>query len=268
MISKQTQPPYYPALFISHGSPMMALEQSAIAVFLKTLATALATPKAIVIFSAHFDFPGEVVITSATAPGTVHDFYGFPEKLYQMKYPAPGEPAMANQIAVLLADNGFSSRLDERQGWDHGAWIPMKLIYPEANIPIVEVSINSQLSANTHFQLGRALRSLRKQGILILGSGGISHNLHEIFSASPDPQRVQKVEKFTAWVKEKSHNNEINSLLNYQKDGPYASFNHPTQEHFLPLICVLGAHIEGQPISCIYQGSEYEILALDAYRFS
>ncbi|MFT7053011.1 MAG: 4,5-DOPA dioxygenase extradiol [Psychromonas sp.] len=268
MISKQKQPPYYPALFISHGAPMMALEQSTTAVFLQALATTLAAPKAIVIFSAHFDLPGEVVVTSATAPSTVHDFYGFPEKLYQMTYPAPGEPALANQIADLLADNGFSSRLDDHQGWDHGAWIPMKLIYPEANIPIVEVSINSQLSAETHFQLGRALRSLRKQGILILGSGGISHNLHEIFSTRPDTQRVHKVEKFTAWVKEKLHNKEINSLLNYQNEAPYASFNHPTQEHFLPLISVLGAHIQEQTISCIHQDSEYEILALDAYRFS
>lgn len=267
MITKQTQPPYYPALFISHGSPMMALEQSATAAFLKGLSANLAPPKAIVIFSAHFDLPGEVVITSAVAPSTVHDFYGFPETLYQVEYPAPGAPALANQIASLLADNAISTRLDEHQGWDHGAWIPMKLIYPEANIPIVEVSINSRLSAKTHFQLGRALQSLRKQGILILGSGGISHNLRELFTASPDNQRVQKVESFTAWVKEKLHHKDIKSLLNYQNEAPYARFNHPTQEHFLPLICVLGAHIKEQPISCIHQDSEYEILALDAYLF-
>jgi len=267
MITKQTQPPYYPALFISHGSPMMAIEQSDTAVFLKGLSTSLAAPKAIVIFSAHFDLPGEVVITSAAAPRTVHDFYGFPETLYQVEYPAPGAPALASQIAHLLADNGLSSRLDEQQGWDHGVWIPMKLIYPEANIPIVEVSINSRLSANTHFQLGRALQSLREQGILILGSGGISHNLNEVFTVTPDNQRVQKVEEFTAWVKEKLHNNGINALLNYQNEAPYARFNHPTQEHFLPLICVLGAHIKEQPINCIHQDSEYEILALDAYRF-
>lgn len=188
--------------------------------------------------------------------------------MYQVNYPAPGAPVLANQIARLLADNGISTRLDEQQGWDHGAWIPMKLIYPEGNIPIVEVSINSRLSVNRHFQLGHALQSLRKQGILILGSGGISHNLHEIFTATPDNQRVQKVESFTAWIKEKLHNNEINALLNYQNEAPYARFNHPTQEHFLPLICVLGAHIEEQPISCIHQDSEYEILALDAYLFS
>ena len=131
----------FPSLFVSHGSPMMAIEESVTNTFLTSLGDKLPTPSAIVVFSAHFDVSDEVVITSSEKPATIHDFYGFPEALYKLNYPAPGSPKLAQQVTDLLVEGGINASLDAQQGWDHGVWIPLKLMFPKADIPIVQVSI-------------------------------------------------------------------------------------------------------------------------------
>jgi 4,5-DOPA dioxygenase extradiol len=254
-------------LFISHGSPMMAVENSKTSRFLQQLGQQRPTPKAIVVFSAHLDVADDVVITAGAQPETVHDFYRFPDELYQIHYPAPGEPVLAQQIANTFTNAGIKVNLDPTHGWDHGVWIPLRLMYPQANIPIVQISINSRVGAEKNYQYGQLLAALKHDNILILGSGGISHNLGEIFRQPKTPNGVDMMNQFTKWVEEKLANNDTQSLLNYLQLAPFAKFNHPTQEHFLPLIAVLGAS-EASVAKKIHQDVEYELLALDAYSFN
>ena len=259
-----------PALFISHGSPIMAVQQSPTSDFLKALGKSLNTPRAIVIFSTHFDMAHDeaahnIVITAGQAPETIHDFYNFPAHMYNIKYPAPGHPELAGNIATLFKNKGITAILDERQGWDHGVWIPLRLMYPQANIPIVQVSINTQLGAKAMYEYGQLLAPLRDDNILIIGSGGISHNLREVFKTPATPNRVQMVKAFTQWVEYKLLAQDTPALLNYLADAPHVLFNHPTQEHFLPLFAAMGAG--GKQVEKLFSDIEMDILALDTYKF-
>ncbi|WP_024600351.1 DODA-type extradiol aromatic ring-opening family dioxygenase [Pseudoalteromonas sp. TAE56] len=260
-----------PALFISHGSPMMAVQQSVTSDFLTSLGQTLKTPSAIVIFSAHFDIANngithDIVITAGNAPQTIHDFYNFPAYMYQIQYPAPGEPALANTIAQLFSTKGIKAVLDVKQGWDHGVWIPLRLMYPAANIPIVQMSINTRLGAKTMYEYGQLLAPLRDQNILIIGSGGISHNLPEIFKKPPTPNRVQMVSEFTQWVEQTLLAHNTFALLDYLNQAPHVLFNHPTQEHFLPLFAAMGAGTN--EVEKIFSDIEMGVLTLDAYKFT
>lgn len=255
-----------PALFISHGSPMMAVEKSKTALFLQQLGRRIARPKAIIVFSAHFDKPQDVVITSGQAPETIHDFYGFPSALYDIHYHAPGSPELAEKIAVLFKQQGIKPILDSEQGWDHGVWIPLKLLFPEADIPVVEISINSRLGAAANYRYGQIVSTLREQGVLIIGSGGISHNLSEVFNPNPSADKTKRVLTFTNWVKNKLSTGNIQSLLNYLNEAPHVLFNHPSQEHFLPLFAALGSS-DPSAVKRIHKDIEYGVLAMDAYQF-
>lgn len=263
--TKESRATPLPSIFVSHGSPMMAVESSPTHSFLSNMSDNLPVPKAIIVFSAHFDMSDEIVICSAEQPKTIHDFYGFPKGLYDLNYPAPGEPELAQKVAALLAKQGIKSRLDATQGWDHGVWIPMSLMFPKADIPIVQISVNSRLSAEAHYRLGQSVRVLREQGVLIVGSGGISHNLRELFAAHPDPDGANKVKLFTDWIYNNLKKGDVNSLLNYLHDAPHALFNHPTAEHFLPFFCFLGSCSDVTAIKRIHQQVEHKLLALDAY---
>lgn len=246
---------------------MLALEKSKTSLFLKQLGNQFSRPKAIVVFSAHFDKPEDIIITSGKHPKTIHDFYGFPEPLYNMQYKAPGSPQLAKRIADLFNSQGIKAQLDSQQGWDHGLWIPLQLIYPAADIPVVEISINSRLGSKAHYQYGKVVSELREQQVMIIGSGGISHNLSEVFKPTATNQGTEKVQVFTHWVKDKLIHGDIASLLNYQNEAPQLRFNHPTQEHFMPIFAVLGSS-DLQNIEQIHADIEYQVLAMDAYQFS
>ena len=254
-----------PALFISHGSPMMAVQQSATSDFLASLGQTLSKPRAIVVFSAHFDEAHDIVITSGDAPPTIHDFYNFPKPLYEIQYPAPGDPKLANTISEYFYKAGIKTVQNADQGWDHGVWIPLRLMYPAANIPIVQVSINTRLGAKAMYRYGQLLAPLRDQNILIIGSGGISHNLPEIFKKPPTPNRILMVNEFTQWVEQTLLAQNTPALLDYLNQAPHVLFNHPTQEHFLPLFAALGAGTN--EAEKIHEDIEMDILALDAYKF-
>jgi 4,5-DOPA dioxygenase extradiol len=255
-----------PAIFISHGSPMMAIETSLTSEFLKRLGRSLPKPEVIVVFSAHLDSSRDILITSGQSPETIHDFYGFPEALYQIRYPAPGNPALAEMIADRLRQAGIKSTLDSRQGWDHGVWIPLRLMFPQADIPVVQVSINSRLGARGNYQLGQLLAFLREQGVMIIGSGNMTHNLRELFAIRPTPNRLEMTEAFRSWVHDKLKSQDSHALLNYIEEAPFPAFNHPTQEHFLPLIAALGSS-EQDRVKRIHDTIDMEILAMDAYLF-
>lgn len=256
-----------PSIFVSHGSPMMALEKNATTAFFHRLGEKYPTPTAIVMFSAHYDKSDAVHVTGAGELATIHDFYGFPPALYQVQYPAQGDQTISDVVVDRLQSAGFPVVVDSKLGLDHGAWVPLMHMYPQHNIPVVSVSINSRVSAKVHTYLGEQLRTLREQGVMFVGSGGISHNLREIFAHNPDKMRTQKVKEFVDWIGEKVVNRDAEAINEYLTQAPYAQFNHPSPDHFLPLPCIVGTSYAEERGQILHSDIDLDILALDAYGF-
>jgi 4,5-DOPA dioxygenase extradiol len=258
-----------PAIFVSHGSPLLAITDSAARRFLLELGPRLPLPRAVVVFSAHYDAP-RTEVTAAVEPPTIHDFGGFPRELYEIVYRAPGEPALARRIAELLSAASIDAVTEPRRGLDHGAWIPLSLMYPEADVPALQVSIDSTRTPADHFALGRALRPLRDEGVLLLGSGGATHNLglyarsrgRTDASAPPD-----FVAQFNEWVADAIFARRYDDLMRYRALAPHAAENHPTPDHFLPLFATLGAALDGEQGVRIHSSYDRGLLSLDAYAF-
>jgi 4,5-DOPA dioxygenase extradiol len=261
-----------PSLFVSHGSPMMALEPSPARDFLAGLVTLLPRPRAILVVSAHHDAAyqgGRAMVTSSAAPPTIHDFGGFPDELFAMRYPAPGDPALAARIVDLLAGQGLAVTADHERGLDHGAWVPLSLIYPDADIPVVQLSIASNASPEWHYALGQALAPLRAEDVLVIGSGSITHNLRALFSArlpidAPAPAWVTD---FTDWVAERMAGGAVDDVLHSVERAPHGADNHPTPDHILPLFVAMGAG--GAPFAAerLHTSVTYGLLAMDVYAF-
>lgn len=253
-----------PVLFISHGSPMLALTPTPAQQFLRQLGARLAKPQAILLISAHYQCPA-LQLTASPQPATLYDFGGFPPELYQLQYPAPGSPQLAGQIASLLQSAGLSVSLNERRGLDHGAWVPLSLLYPQAQIPVVQLSLLTDPSPARHLQLGHALQALRDQGVLIIGSGSATHNLREVFQPSQAYFSAPDwVENFRAWLQHQVLNQDHAALLAYL-DAPDALRNHPTNEHLLPLFVALGATEDLETAQLLHHSYEYGVLAMDCY---
>jgi 4,5-DOPA dioxygenase extradiol len=253
-------------MFVSHGAPTLAIDDSPARRFLLNYGDVLGKPRAILVLSAHFEAP-VATVTASSAPETIYDFWGFPQALYDMKYPAPGDPAVASRVVELLSASGIAARLDEDRGLDHGAWVPLSLMYPDADVPVVQLSIDARKGAAYHFRLGEALRPLRGEGVLIVGSGGVTHNLSHAFGAARDASFVDWAATFRQWVADAVEANRRDDLLDYRAAAPAAVRNHPTEEHFLPLLCVMGASEPGEPRRRVHASDEYGALAMDAYLF-
>ncbi|OHD04784.1 DODA-type extradiol aromatic ring-opening family dioxygenase [Sphingopyxis sp. RIFCSPHIGHO2_12_FULL_65_19] len=261
-----------PSLFLSHGSPMMALEPSPARDFLAGLGTQLLPPRAVLIVSAHHDAAyqgGRATVTASPAPATIHDFGGFPDELFAMRYPAPGDPALASRVVELLARHGLALTADPERGLDHGAWVPLSLIYPDADIPVVQLSIASNASPEWHYVLGQALAPLRDDGVLVIGSGSITHNLRALFSArlpidAPAPTWVTD---FTDWMADRMAADAIDDVLHSVERAPHGADNHPTPDHILPLFVAMGAG--GVPFKAerLHHSVTYGLLAMDVYAF-
>lgn len=256
-----------PALFVSHGSPMIVLDQSPARAFLEALGPELLRPKAILAVSAHFE-TAEPTLTAAAKPAMIYDFGGFPEPLYRMNYPAPGGPDLAARAATLLRDAGFAPRIDASRGFDHGTWTPLKLMYPDADIPIVQLSVQPHRDARWHFALGQALASLRDEGVLIVGSGALTHDLRAFFGrGAPGGSSPQvNAEAFAAWMAETIEAGRVEDVLDWERRAPAALQNHPTPEHILPLFVALGAG--GPTRRRIHQSMDHGVLSMDAYAFA
>ncbi|PBJ82472.1 dioxygenase [Lysobacteraceae bacterium NML93-0399] len=254
-----------PALFISHGSPMTALEPGEAGLRLAALAAALPRPRAIVIASAHW-LAAAPRVGGAPQPLTIHDFGGFPQALFDMRYPAPGDPALAAQVAELLAAAGLSAALDPQRGLDHGVWVPLHLLYPDAAIPVVPVSIQPDLGPAHQFALGQALAPLRDDGVLVIGSGSITHNLHDWRHYS-EAREAPYVRPFIEWIEQRLSADEIEALLDYRRQAPFAERAHPTDEHLLPLYVAMGAGGAPMRAQRIDAGIDQGFLAMDIYRF-
>jgi len=252
-----------PTLFLSHGSPMHALQPGAVRGVWENLGRTLPRPKALLISSAHWE-TGSPELTAAEKPETIHDFYGFPKPLYEIQYPAKGSPALAFRSVDLLKQAGLTAKEDPVRGLDHGAWSPLLYMYPEADVPVVQVSVQTGLGPRHHLDVGRALAPLAKEGVLILGSGHMTHNLRERRDGAPAPY----ARDFQDWVKQRIDRHALVELADYRKRTPNGVRAHPTDEHFLPLFVALGAAGESYTASRIYDGIEMGALAMDAYLFN
>ncbi|MCC8539310.1 dioxygenase [Xanthomonas axonopodis pv. poinsettiicola] len=256
-----------PSLYISHGSPMTALQPGQVGQRLQELRQRLPRPRAIVVASAHW-LGRRPLVSSAARPATIHDFGGFPAPLYELSYPAPGEPALAQQVARRLEQAGLHPQLDPQRGFDHGVWVPLRLLYPAADIPVVSVSIQPELGPAHQFALGRALAPLREEGVLVIGSGSITHNLHDFRQGYSAEREAPYVRPFIDWTERKLLDNDIPALLDYRRQAPYAERAHPSDEHLLPLYVAMGAAGSDQlGAQRIDAGIDQGFLAMDLYRF-
>lgn len=253
-----------PAVFVSHGAPTIALEDVEATRAWEALAASLPRPRAVLAVSAHWD-TAAAVASAAPAPATIHDFAGFPRELYAIRYPAPGDPALAARAAALLAAAGLACAIDPARGLDHGAWVPLMRMYPQADVPVVQLSVQSALGARHHHALGRALAPLRDEGVLVLGSGGMVHNLRDLDwhgrSARPFPWAVA----FNGWVAERAASGATAELLDYRSLAPEARRAHPTEEHFVPFFVALGAG--GPGARRLDLGFDLGSLSMDAWLF-
>lgn len=255
-----------PSLYISHGSPMTALRPGLTGERLQQLAAVLPRPQGIVIASAHWPSQ-QPRVGSAAHPQTVHDFGGFPGELYRLDYPASGDPALAAHVAQLIEAGGMACSLDPARGLDHGTWVPLRLLYPQADIPVVSMAIQPRLGPAHHCRLGQALATLRSEGVLVIGSGSISHNLHDLAAGYSDERQAPYVKPFIEWIEARLADGDVDALLDYRRQAPFAERAHPTDEHLLPLFVALGAAGTTFHPQRIDAGIDLGLLAMDIYRF-
>lgn len=255
-----------PVLFVSHGSPMTALDQGPYGKALAAFGESV-RPEAIVVLSAHWQEPG-IRIASGARPDLIYDFGGFPRELYQLKYDAPGSPERAVQIAVELGRADFEATLDDRRGWDHGVWVPLRLMFPAARIPVVAVSLPMAWSPEDLYRLGQALGGLRGKGVLILGSGGIVHNLRLMNWAEKDAAVEAWAKQFQGWVRDAMGRRDLASLFAYEKSAPHVRQAVPTAEHFVPLFPVLGAAGEYAQVVPIFEGVEHGNMSMYSFQLA
>jgi len=255
-----------PVIFISHGAPTLAADDSEANRFLRGFGERLGRPRAILVVSAHFDAP-VATVTAGESPTTIHDFGGFPRALYELRYPAPGDPGLAERVARPLAEAGIDVQRSTNRGFDHGAWVPLLLMYPQADIPVVQLSLDSQRGAGYHFRLGELLAPLRDEGVLIVGSGGVVHNLRELDWSGGNVGPEAWAETFNEWVAAAIARGRYSDIVRYRELGPDAQRNHPTAEHFLPLVFALGAAGDHGDAVRVHHSYSYGNLSMDNYAF-
>ncbi len=255
-----------PSLFISHGAPTLPLTECPAREFLKGLGSQLPRPRAVLAISAHWESDAPT-LNRVARNDTIHDFYGFPEELYRFQYPAPGSAALAEQAAKALALAGFVPKLDNVRGLDHGAWVPLLLAYPHADIPVVQLSIQTPLGPEHHWKLGRALAPLRHQDVLIVGSGSLTHNLRSMARGQIDAPEPAWSKEFSDWIHAALIHRHTADLFAYRRLAPHAAYAHPQDDHFVPLFAALGAGGEGSKAKRLHQSTTYGSLRMDCYAF-
>ena len=264
--SHATSPAVVPALYVSHGAPLFAVDAGetgpALTRWGQGLRAQFPALRGVVIMSPHWMARTPQVMTGPQ-PATWHDFGGFPPALYQLQYPAPGAPALAQEVLALLQAAGVAAQGDAERPFDHGAWVPLRHLFPEADLPVVQVALPVGAGPAEVYALGAALRGLRSQGVLVMGSGSMTHNLAEFFGGAREP--APYVIAFSRWIESALERGDMKALLNYRSLAPHAERAHPTEDHFLPLFFALGA--AGDDLHANYLSREvmYSILAMDAF---
>ncbi len=255
-----------PALFVSHGSPTLPFDDCPARDFLRDLGSTMPKPDAVVVASAHWDTDAPAV-TLVTRNDTIHDFYGFPDALYQLHYPAPGAPELAKDVHTRLSQNGFAVEIDHQRGLDHGAWVPLLLAYPDADIPVLQIAVQSHADVKHHIDLGRALAPLREQNVLILGSGGFVHNLRQLDWHNSTAIEPQWASDFASWIDRALITGAEEDLIEYRSRAPQSAMAHPTEEHFMPLFVAYGAGGPASKSRKLHQSTTFGSLRMDAYAF-
>jgi 4,5-DOPA dioxygenase extradiol len=259
-----------PTLFVSHGSPMHAINAGAAGQAWAAVARDVPAPRAILIATAHWETNVPTFSASPTPP-MIYDFGGFPEALYKIIYRAQGNPALAAKGVALLEKAGIAARVDTGRGFDHGTWVPLLKMFPEANIPVVQLSVQPAMSPLAHFRVGQALASLADDDVLIVGSGHLTHNLRDWMMSRQSAERLPYATAFQQWVNTQLLENNLEALSQYRELVPEGVRAHPSPEHFLPLFVAWGAASGGADkptVERVFDGFEGSALAMDAYRFS
>jgi 4,5-DOPA dioxygenase extradiol len=255
-----------PTLFISHGAPTMPLENIPARAFLMELGGQYRNAKAVLCISAHWETPRPAVNSTYDEMETIHDFYGFPSELYKIKYPAHGSPELAEHVADLLRDAGMPCDIDRKRGLDHGAWVPMMLMFPRADMPVLQLSIQRGLDPTKHYALGQAINALREEDVLILGSGGAVHPLGYA-PLGPGAATDQWAIEFDDWLTNAVNRGDKESLLNYKTSAPYPERAHPYPDHFMPLLAAFGAAGAGARGKVMHHSWHWGDLGMGAYEF-
>jgi 4,5-DOPA dioxygenase extradiol len=253
-----------PSLFVSHGAPTFALEPGLAGPRLTALGRALPPPDAVLVVSPHWMTPTPRV-SMAAQPATIHDFGGFDPALYRLSYPAQGHARLAQSAVGWLRKAGWQAQADERRGLDHGAWVPLRHLFPEADVPAFQVSLPSRLDPDAAWAFGQALAPLADEGVLIVGSGSLTHNLHEFRSGHGRDEAY--VAEFAAWVRDAVEHGDHARLLRVLDDAPHSGRAHPTAEHLWPLLVAAGAAGAALPARVIEGGITHGVLAMDSYVF-
>jgi 4,5-DOPA dioxygenase extradiol len=264
--------PSLPALFISHGAPLFAIDAGASGPALTRLGQRIKQPagaglRGVVIMSPHW-MAREPAIMSTPMPQTWHDFGGFPPELYELDYPASGAPELAGEVAQLLGEHGIAVQADAKRPFDHGAWVPLMHLFPQADVPVVQLALPAGWGPQQVYAMGQALQPLRERGVLLVGTGSMTHNLAEFFGGQREA--APYVLEFSRWVEAAIGRGDLAALLDYRKQAPHAERAHPGDDHFLPLFFALGAGGFGQgqsPLQPEYVSREvmYGILAMDSF---
>jgi len=256
----------FPALFLSHGAPTLPLDDCPARVFISGLAEQLPRPEAILAISAHWDTDAPQA-NSVARNETIHDFYGFPEPLYRLQYPAPGSPELAARVVAALAAAGLAGSTDVGRGLDHGAWVPLLMMYPAHDIPVVQLSIQSRLGPAHHLQLGNALAALRDR-VLVLGTGSFTHNLRLMDRSGLNAPEPAWVREFSDWIHTALVEHRTDDLIRYRSLAPYAARAHPEDDHFMPLFAALGAGGNKPRVQRLHSSTTFGTLRMDAYSFN
>ena len=255
-----------PTVFLSHGSPMHAIDAGVAGRAWTALGQRLPRPRAVLIASAHWE-TSLPMLTGSPRPETIHDFRGFPDELYQIQYRAPGAPEIALEIVALLKAADITAGIDGCRGLDHGAWVPLRWMYPGADVPVVQLSVQPDHDTEHHLRLGHALRPLADAGVLVIGSGHATHNLRDWASSPQRQEPLPYVGAFSDWLQRSLAAADADALTHYRDRAPDAVRAHPTEEHFLPLFIAWGAAGEGATTERIVEGYEAGALALDSFLF-
>ncbi|MDP2880874.1 MAG: class III extradiol ring-cleavage dioxygenase [Azonexus sp.] len=256
-----------PALFVPHGAPTFALRPGAAGAALSAMAGSLALPRAIVIVSAHWD-TAVPTVGFAERPETIHDFWGFPDELYEIRYPATGCPEASAEVVAAIETAGLPVASDAGQGLDHGAWVPLRLMFPDAEVPVIPLSIQSRGGPEQAYRLGRALAPLTEKGFLVIASGNITHSLRDYQMAARNGGRTPAyVREFSEWIAGRLAENDVPALLDYRRQAPGGVQAHPSDEHLLPLYVALGAGGEKAEVRRFHAGIDDYVIAMDAFSF-
>jgi len=256
-----------PALFISHGSPMIALDPGDFGPALRAWAARAPRPRALVVVSAHFQTGAGAAVTSSEHPETVHDFGGFAPELYRLRYPAPGDPALAGQVASLVREIGREVMLDPARGLDHGAWIPLRFLFPAADVPVVELSVPADTDWKGLVELGAHLRPLRPEGIWVVGSGGLVHNLGHLAWKDPDAPVPPWAADAESRLVEEIRTRDIDGAIRVAADDPGMRQAAPTPEHLAPAFVTLGASTDEDAYQDVYVGFRHATLSMRTFAF-